>query len=169
MSLDDLLPLVAGNANRQQRQKIQDRMRSSAAMRASRRRRNPERDILCAADSPSAHLLVGTESAGICAECLVRPPGGVFTTRNKHRLGTRGLPSRLSSVLTSAVDTYGFWERRRRAAASGSMRAVVRKVPPPVIPGNSFSALQADLVRVRTVLEFYAARGGSRAARRNWC
>ena len=31
MSLDDLLPLVASNANRQQRQKIQDRMRSSAA------------------------------------------------------------------------------------------------------------------------------------------
>jgi hypothetical protein len=32
-------------------------------MRASRRRRTPERDILCAADSPSAHLSVGTESA----------------------------------------------------------------------------------------------------------
>src|SRR5258708_34755156 len=37
--------------------------RHNAAMRESRRRRNPERDILCAEDSPSAHLLVGTESA----------------------------------------------------------------------------------------------------------
>ena len=49
-----------------------------------------------------------------------RPPRRVLTLRNGRRLRRQGLPSRPSSILTSAVGTYGFWMSAPRAAVSDS-------------------------------------------------
>jgi hypothetical protein len=119
--------------------------------------RDAELADLCSRHKPGPIAARRAESA-ICTKCPSRPPGECSPSV-RHRLGGRWLPSRRSSVLTSTVGTYTFWRSVRQAAASDSCACQVQTVPPPAFAANSFSALQADPARVRTVLEFYARAG----------
>ncbi len=79
-----------------------------------------------------------------------------------HRLGRRGLPSRRSSVLTSAVSTYGFCGRRRSSAASSNTRAVVREVPPPAILRTCQTRPYCPLAAARARCPSAVSAGGVR-------
>jgi hypothetical protein len=87
------------------------------------------------------------------------PARRVFTLRKTPSGRGDGFPLYEVPFLTSAVGTYTSWTSVRQAAASSSCACQVQTVPPPAFAGNSFSALQADPARVRTVLEFYARAG----------
>jgi hypothetical protein len=89
MSLDDLLPLVAGNANRQQRQKIQDRMRSSAGDRA-----------FVSWSRGVAEPSLGERTAPTCAAVLL--PGVAGCTARPHPGGRQADPTLGRAAVESA-------------------------------------------------------------------